>query len=154
MQKIYVCEEWCLGCHLCEYHCANANIVMGARAGSAEMNMAKNLKGKRINPRVTVEDDGQICFAVSCRHCKEPLCRKSCISGAISIENGVICVDQDKCVGCYTCILACPYGAIQPDESHHVVQKCELCIKNAGGIPACVAHCPNRAIVLEEEDAA
>ena len=46
-----------------------------------------------------------ISFAVSCRHCEEPLCVKGCITGRSAIENGVIAIDQDKCVGCYTCIL-------------------------------------------------
>ncbi|MDR2526006.1 MAG: 4Fe-4S binding protein [Oscillospiraceae bacterium] len=142
MRKIFVREEWCLGCHLCEYHCANANLGNG--------DMAKALKGRRINPRITVEDDGRICFAVSCRHCTEPDCKKSCISGAISVVDGVVQVDQDKCVGCYTCILACPYGTIQPNAEGHVVQKCELCLQN-GCEPACVSHCPNRAIIYEQE---
>ncbi|MDR2752984.1 MAG: 4Fe-4S binding protein, partial [Oscillospiraceae bacterium] len=143
MQKIYVREEWCLGCHLCEYHCANANLAGGSHSGDLKLDLAKNLKGFKINPRITVEDNGKVCFAVPCRHCDEPLCRKSCISGAISVVNGIVVVDQDKCVGCHTCILACPYGAIQPDKAHHVVQKCELCAKNSVGQPACVTHCPN-----------
>jgi carbon-monoxide dehydrogenase iron sulfur subunit len=63
----------------------------------------------------------------------------------------VVRVDQNKCVGCYTCVLTCPYGAILPDAEGHVVQKCELCLNNAAGSPACVRGCPNRAIVFEEE---
>jgi carbon-monoxide dehydrogenase iron sulfur subunit len=58
-------------------------------------------------------------------------------------------VDQDKCVGCYTCILSCPYGAILPSDKG-IVQKCELCIDNAGGEPNCVKNCINHAIVFEE----
>ena len=54
------------------------------------------------------------------------------------------------CVGCYTCILSCPYGAIMPAENG-VVQKCELCIENSCGTPACVAGCPNNAIIFAEE---
>ncbi|MDR1465019.1 MAG: 4Fe-4S binding protein [Oscillospiraceae bacterium] len=142
MKKIYVREEWCLGCHLCEYYCANANLGGG--------NMAKALKGRPVHPRIRVEDDGKISFAVACRHCDEPLCRKGCIAGAISVADGVVCIDREKCVGCYTCILSCPYGAVLPAEDGHAVQKCELCIQTAGGSPACAEHCPNRAIVFEE----
>ena len=42
--------------------------------------------------------------------------------------------------------------AIEPDETGHVMQKCELCIENAGGKPACVQGCPNKAIIFEERD--
>ncbi len=143
MKKIYVNEKWCLGCHLCEYYCAFANSHID--------DMSKALKGKPIFPRIQVEDgDEGIHFAVSCRHCEEPLCVKGCITGALSIQDGVICVNQDKCVGCYTCILSCPYGAVMPAEDGHVIQKCELCVQNAGGEPACVKGCPNQAIVFEE----
>ena len=89
-------------------------------------------------------------FAVSCRHCDDPICVKSCITGALRRENGVIRIDSSRCVGCYTCITVCPYGAIMPSESG-AVQKCELCMNNSFGEPACVKGCPNKAIVFEEE---
>lgn len=143
MKRVYVNEEWCLGCHLCEYNCAFAN--------SGEIDMVKALKGKPIYPRIRVEDSekNDIHFAVSCRHCTDPICVKSCISGALSIQDGVISVDQSKCVGCLTCVLVCPYGALAPNEGG-VMQKCELCLQNSCGEPACVKGCPNRAIVYEE----
>lgn len=141
MKRIYVDEKWCLGCHLCEYHCAFAN--------SGKDNMAKALKNVKINPRIQVEEHDGISFAVSCRHCEDPACVKGCITGALSIVDGVIQIDKEKCVGCYTCILSCPYGAIMPSDEG-VVQKCELCLKNSNGKPACVDGCPNRAIVFEE----
>lgn len=140
MKRVYVNEKWCLGCHLCEYNCAFAN--------SGKDDMAK-LKGIKINPRIQVEEHEDVCFAVNCRHCEEPLCVKSCISGALSVHDGVIEIDQNKCVGCYTCIMACPYGAVVPSDEG-VIQKCELCIKNFCGEPACVKGCPNHAIVFEE----
>lgn len=143
MKRVYVNEEWCLGCHLCEYNCTFAN--------SGETDMVKALKGKPIYPRIHVEDGGKddIHFAVSCRHCTDPICVKSCISGALSIEDGVISIDQSKCVGCLTCVLVCPYGALSPNGDG-VMQKCELCLQNSCGEPACVKGCPNRAIVYEE----
>ena len=111
--------------------------------------MVKALKNVTIHPRIRIEQRGSISFAVSCRHCEEPLCVKSCITGALSIDNGVIAIDRRKCVGCYTCILTCPYGAVMPSEDG-AVQKCELCVKNKDGRPACVKGCPNKAIVFEE----
>ena len=143
MKRIYVNEKWCLGCHLCEYYCAFAN--------DGSKDMVKALKGMDIHPRILIEGDEHINFAVSCRHCEEPLCVKGCITGALTINNGIIKVDQSKCVGCYTCVLMCPYGAVMPSD-HGAVQKCELCAENAGGTPACVKECPNKAIVFEDRD--
>lgn len=148
MKRIFVNEEWCLGCHLCEYNCAFANTVS---AGKSKVNeMAKALKGKPIFPRIKVEENDGVHFAVSCRHCTDPICVKSCIAGALSVIEGVVGIDKEKCVGCYTCVLVCPYGAVMPDGEGHAAQKCELCTKNACGTPACVEGCPNNAIVFEE----
>ena len=142
MKRVYVNEEWCLGCRLCEYNCAFAN--------SGLTDMALALKGKPIYPRIHIEGDAKkITYAVSCRHCEDPICVKSCISGALSKEGGVVRIDPDRCVGCYTCVLVCPYGALTPGESG-VMRKCELCLQNSCGEPACVKGCPNRAIVYED----
>ena len=142
MKRVYVKEEWCLGCHLCEYNCAFAN--------SGVTNMVKALKDKPIFPRIKVEECGKITYAVSCRHCEDSLCMKGCISGALHKENGVVVIDKEKCVGCYTCVLLCPYGAVMPSPEGTAAQKCELCINNSFGEPSCVKGCPNRAIVYEE----
>lgn len=143
MKRVYVNEDWCLGCHLCEYNCAFAN--------SGSQDMARALKGVKIHPRIQIEEADGICFAVSCRHCEDPLCVKACITGALTQHNGLISIDSGKCVGCFTCILSCPYGAIVPGEGT-AVQKCELCAQTTNGEPACVASCPNRAIVFEERE--
>ena len=66
MKRIFVEEKWCLGCHLCEYNCAFAN-------SGGKKSMAKALKGVEIHPRIRVEEGGDVCFAVSCRHCKDPI---------------------------------------------------------------------------------
>jgi carbon-monoxide dehydrogenase iron sulfur subunit len=141
MKRVYVNEQWCLGCHLCEFYCAYAN--------SGELDMVKALKDTVIRPRIKVEERNGISFAVNCRHCTEPLCVKCCIAGALSQKDGLIVIDQDKCVGCFSCIMACPYGALMPNESG-VMQKCELCTSNVHGEPECVKGCPNQAIVFEE----
>jgi carbon-monoxide dehydrogenase iron sulfur subunit len=111
--------------------------------------MALALKGKPIYPRIHIEGDEKISYAVSCRHCEDPMCVRSCIAGAISKQDGVVRIDRDRCVGCFTCVLVCPYGALAPGESGAML-KCELCLQNASGEPACVKGCPNRAIVYEE----
>ena len=141
MKRVFVNEEWCLGCRLCEYNCAFAN--------SGKKDMAKALKGKPMYPNIRVEGDDKINFAVSCRHCEDPLCVKACISGALHRKDGRVCIDKTKCVGCFSCIMVCPYGLLSVGENG-TASKCELCLENSCGEPACVKGCPNRAIVYEE----
>ena len=141
MKRVYVNEEWCLGCHLCEYYCAFA--------GTKETDMARALKDLNINPNIKIEEHNGISFAVSCRHCPDPLCVKGCITGALTKKEGVISIQKEKCIICYTCILCCPYGAVSPSDDG-AVQKCELCVKTTSGTPQCVKGCPNGAIVFEE----
>lgn len=140
MKRIYVDEQWCLGCHLCEYYCAFSN--------SGEDDMVHALKNKKIYSRITVEEREDVSFAVSCRHCTDPLCVKGCLTGALSVENGVIAIDKEKCISCYTCIALCPFGSVLPDKEG-IIEKCELCIARDGN-PLCVEHCPNNAIVFKE----
>ncbi len=108
MKRVYVNEKWCIGCHLCEYYCTFAS--------TNEKDMARALKDLKINPKIKIEEHGGISFAVSCRHCPEPLCAKGCLTGAITIVDGVITINSEKCIGCYTCILSCPNGAIVFEE--------------------------------------
>ncbi len=143
MKRIYVNKKWCLGCRLCEYNCTYAN--------SGAMNIITALKDKPLRSRIKVEEYDGDTLPLSCRHCEEPICVKSCIAGALSKVGGVIKINHNKCVGCCTCISVCPYGAIMHGEDG-VMRKCELCIDNAFGAPACVAGCPNGAIVYEERD--
>jgi len=155
MKRVYVNEKWCLGCHLCEYYCAFASVNSADKSADAKKDMARALKDIKINPNIKIEEKDGISFAVSCRHCKEPLCVKGCITGALTIIDGVITINHDRCVSCYTCILSCPYGAVSPSDDG-AVQKCELCVKTTGGTrnaaftPPCVEGCPNGAIVFEE----
>jgi len=145
MKRIYVNEEWCLGCHLCEYECAFAN--------SGETNIVKAFKRDlKPIPRLHVEDaENGIHFAVSCRQCEVPYCVLGCITGALSRdEQGVIHIDDNKCIGCRTCMLMCPYGALTINHNK-TVTKCELCTDN-NQEPACVQNCPNNAIVFEERE--
>ena len=59
-------------------------------------------------------------------------------------KTGIVSVNEDKCIGCMTCLSVCPVGCIKPSN---VAIKCDLC---RGDIPACVANCPNRALVFVE----
>lgn len=143
MKKVYVNEDWCLGCHLCEFYCAAAN-------SGKDLIKAFKYSDKKPVPRIKVEEGSEVNFAVQCRHCEGKACVKGCIAGALSIVDGVVVCDENKCVGCYTCVLSCPFGCIVIDEEGHRIQKCDLCTKNHNGEPACVQGCPNKAIVFEE----
>ena len=146
MKIIYVNENRCLGCHLCEWECAFAN------SGLDEMFKLKGKAGA-ISPRIRVEggEKASINFAVNCRHCTDAICVQSCIAGALSkTEGGMVVIDKNKCVGCFTCVLVCPFGAIMPSADGKSAQKCMLCTDNLLGEPNCVKHCPNGAIVFEE----
>lgn len=140
LRRIQAKKEYCIGCRLCEIHCVAAHSV------SKDIVKAYKVEGKSL-PRVRVEESGALSFAVQCRHCEEPLCVFSCITGAMYVsEDGSIVNNPDKCVGCLTCILVCPYGAISRDESgKKIVSKCDLCADRE--IPACVENCPNEALI-------
>ena len=115
MKRIYVNESWCLGCHLCEYYCAFAN--------TGKDDMRQGTKGVGIHPRIQVEDSDSVHFAVSpAGTVMNPCASKSCITGALHLEDGVIRFDDGKCVGCYTRIPACPYGAVMP-SADGIIQK-------------------------------
>lgn len=150
MKRIYVNEQWCLGCHLCEYECMYAN------SGLDEMFKLKGKAGKDILPRIQVEGDEKspIHFAVNCRHCSGTACVNGCIAGALTkTDDGMVVIDKNKCVGCFTCVLLCPFGAIMPAADGKAAQKCMLCTDNIkNGEPNCVKYCPNNAIVYEERD--
>lgn len=142
-KRIYAREEVCMACRLCEVHCAVQH--------SSTKNMIKAFKRETTRPvsRCTVEVKGALSFSFMCRHCEEPSCLYSCVSGAMHREpDGSVRVDETKCIGCWTCILACQFGAIKRSEQH-VAMKCDLC--PGLDTPACVAACPNDALVLAEE---
>ena len=144
MKRVYVKEEWCLGCRLCEYWCVYS--------GSGEKNFPFAFDGGATPPAgMQVEVVGPIHFAVDCRHCDDPLCLKGCISGALYRDGyGAVRVDKTKCVGCHTCIAMCPYGCIVDGGDNKPIKKCQLCA-GRDYTPQCVLHCPNEAIVFEEE---
>ena len=94
-------------------------------------------------------------FPRSCLHCEEPDCVTVCPTGASykRAEDGIVLVDEEKCIGCKLCSWACPYGAREYSEVEGVMKKCTLCIDriyNENLVeeerqPACVQACPTRA---------
>lgn len=80
----------------------------------------------------------------NCMHCENPPCVQVCPTGAsYQRADGLVLIDQAKCIGCQFCIEACPYGARYFDETRGVVDKCSACVHrlDAGQTPACVETC-------------
>jgi Fe-S-cluster-containing dehydrogenase component len=94
-------------------------------------------------------------FPRSCLHCETPACVTVCPTGASykRAEDGIVLVDEDKCIGCKLCSWACPYGAREYSPVRGTMQKCTLCVdriynesfEEIDRQPACVMACPTRA---------
>ena len=147
MKKIYVREEYCMGCRLCEIHC------LVEHSKSKKIIKAYKEEFPRALPRMIVEQRGPVSFALPCRHCEEAPCIAACISGAMQRDKktGAVLCDQERCAGCWSCIMVCPFGIIVRDtRGRRVVTKCDLCPDKK--VPVCVRACPNEALVCEEHE--
>lgn len=94
-------------------------------------------------------------LSAACMHCENPTCAAACPTGAITKRaDGVVLIDQDKCIGCRYCEWACPYGAPQFNEEMGYMTKCDFCVDelDSGGQPYCVSSCVMRALEFGEFD--
>lgn len=139
-KEIFVRLDRCMGCHTCALACA------------VEHSQSKNIFGailERPSPkkRIYVEwvaPDQKL--PILCRHCEDAPCMHACISGAISrTEDDVVVTNSDKCIGCWTCVMVCPYGVIGRHMEKHNAYRCDRCPDRQ--IPACVDSCPTKALV-------
>lgn len=145
--------DLCIGCRTCMIGCVVAH------------------EGKRIfeidpdsytfNPKLHMVKTAKLSIPVQCKHCENPACMAVCTAGAISQKDHGVMIDINKCMGCKSCMDACPFGAInmvplagqfQADGNAKVVaNKCDLCHEVSGG-PACVRVCPTQALTLVKEE--
>ncbi|WP_392561044.1 4Fe-4S binding protein [Orbus sturtevantii] len=145
----------CIGCKTCEIACVLAH--------GEEI---KTLESAYFNARLRVIEVGDITVPVMCHQCEDAPCMLACPNGAIIRQNYHIEVLQEKCIGCKTCVLACPFGAMKVKlktqdliVAGHVrgkrykaqAIKCDICYTDSKG-PACVRACPTDALSLVDPE--
>lgn len=153
--------DTCVGCHACAVACKEWND--GGQFGPLpdEQPYSADPLGVWFNRVHTFEverpaaETMTVHFPRSCLHCETPACVTVCPTGASykRAEDGIVLVDEDKCIGCKLCSWACPYGAREYSEARGTMQKCTLCIDRIYNEsfapedrqPACVLACPTRA---------
>ena len=97
-------------------------------------------------------------FASYCRRCEEAFCVLACPREALErMESGLIRRYNMRCVGCKSCILACPFGTIFPEVINYVTAKCDHCLEQRGEDPdyqpLCVKTSPSDAMKMAEVEA-
>jgi len=149
--RIYCDLRRCLACGACELACA----VEHSR--SKDLFQAV-LEGEEATARREVQPPPEPILSsppiggisLGCMHCDPAPCVDACITGAMHKEGGATIVDQEKCVGCWMCVMACPFGAITPSKLK-VALKCDLCPDREGREGkarfACVEACPTGALI-------
>jgi tetrathionate reductase subunit B len=132
----------CIGCHGCTIACKSENNVPEGVFRSWVMQI---IKGKypqvknHLLPRL-------------CNNCEDAPCLNDCPTGATyrTPEDGVVHVDREKCVGCHTCVLACPYNSRFINPLTGTADKCDFCYHRItkGLLPACVDACTGKARIF------
>jgi formate dehydrogenase iron-sulfur subunit len=141
----------CIGCKACEEACAKENGLPYDPA------IARQEKTSALKYTVVLERQGTF-MRRQCMHCAEPTCASVCPVGAFTKSPlGPVLYDEDKCIGCRYCMLACPFQAptYEWDKRSPIVKKCTLCASRTlnGGQPACAEICPTGATKFGERDA-
>jgi Fe-S-cluster-containing dehydrogenase component len=86
-----------------------------------------------------------------CNHCENAPCERICpVSALHYLENGIVNIDKERCIGCAGCVMACPYGAIYIDPQTQTADKCTYCAHRVASsmMPACVVACPVQANIF------
>lgn len=148
-------ENKCTGCFGCTVACKSWRNV---ETGQVIDNELVTVRYRRIEkrwsgefPKVSFRN-----FSVSCQHCAKPWCMEVCPVKAISkAENGVVTVDREKCIGCQTCLKACPFGVPQFSKKTKPakMQKCDMCVNEldlSKDEPPCVATCNTKALNIKK----
>lgn len=139
MNRFIVADsEKCIGCRTCEVACVVSH---------QDTQDCAAVTAVAFSSRIRVIKGGVFTTAVACHQCEDAPCANVCPTQAIRSETGVWRVEQSRCIGCKSCMVACPFGAMQVAvvAEHAQALKCDLCVHRADG-PACVAACPTHAL--------
>jgi carbon-monoxide dehydrogenase iron sulfur subunit len=106
----------------------------------------KEKYGKYNTARINIKSKGNKFFPILCHNCEEAPCVDACMPGARyrDIENGWTLTNYKKCVGCWMCVMVCPFGAIERVGKDHYASKCDGCIDEE--TPKCVEACKKGAL--------
>jgi len=143
MSKYYLFQDTkkCIGCHACEIACkANKDLPIGPKLCEI-ITVGPVFVGNQPKAAYTF---------MPCFHCEDPWCVAACPTGAMQKrgKDGIVHVDPLLCVGCKTCMSACPWGAPQWDPETGKAVKCDYCIDrlDQGKQPACVTVCTTHCL--------
>jgi Fe-S-cluster-containing dehydrogenase component len=130
----------CIGCHSCEAACKmEHDLPAGPRP----------VKVIQVGP---LEKDDQLIMsfqAVTCFHCDRPACVLACPTGAMKKrDDGIVFSDEELCIGCRTCAVACPFGIPELNPATGKIAKCDGCMERVeqGLWPNCALKCPTGAL--------
>lgn len=156
MNRFVIAEpSKCIGCRTCEVACVLAHPI-----GESVM---QALSPANFKPRLKLVKSLKVTAPVQCRQCQNAPCVNACPTGALVYQTGTVQLLAERCIGCQTCVIACPFGAMEmvsmPTQKVagpvtarafvSVAHKCDLCIDVPGG-PACIPVCPTKALFLIE----
>ncbi|MBT3253482.1 MAG: polysulfide reductase NrfD [Candidatus Marinimicrobia bacterium] len=135
----------CIGCHACTVACKSEHDV----AIGVNRTHVKYIE-KGVFP------DASRSFSVHrCNHCEDAPCTTICPTSALHTRmDGIVDFDNDRCIGCKSCMQACPYDALYIDPDTNTAAKCNYCAHrvDTGYEPACVVICPTEAIISGDLD--
>ena len=127
-KRLYIHEEKCNGCRICELRCSFEH----ERCFSPTLSRITITKNERKG----------IATPFTCTQCGK--CIDSCPEAALSKskKTGAIHVHTEKCTGCQSCVTACPFNVMKVHSTANVAITCDLCV----GDPQCVRYCPENAL--------
>ncbi len=136
----------CVGCYACRTACQRQNGL------PAELDFIRYEEQETgTYPLVGIET-----IPLQCMHCEDAPCAKVCPTGATYItDEGIVRVNEERCIGCKYCMTACPYQVRVQDHETGVVEKCRLCtVQSLDGTPmcSCVEACITGARIFGDLD--
>jgi Fe-S-cluster-containing dehydrogenase component len=141
--------EKCIGCQMCMIDCAAHHA--DAKNGPVVYPQSWDLLPEA---RLYVDVEGPIPVPLLCKHCENAPCAMVCPTEAIQVDSefGFKVLNKDRCIGCRSCLLTCPFGLISMDKEGRAAQKCDMCVErfHEGIDPVCVQVCPRGALAVKK----